>query len=413
MVRAFGGGRTMASRSLFAGGAPRAGTLFVLAAAGIAIGYAGALAIMFRGGEWLLDSRGRPLATDFIAIWSAGRLALSGAALSAYDGARQHAAEVAAMGHGFDGSYGWPYPPAFFFVAETLARLPYAAAFVTGAAVSAALHGASVAAIARRPAAALVALAAPWALACVMVGQNGFLTAALIGFSLLCLETRPILSGVLLGLLTYKPHFGLLFPLALAAGGRWRAFASAAVAAVALAGLSIAGFGTAAFAAFLQGLPQTTNSLVSQGGVGWKKLQSLYGLVRALGGSSGAGWVAQGAMSLACAAGVAGLWRSRAPQALKSAALASAAALATPYVFVYDLPVLSAAAALLFRHRAFDRVELCLLALAALAIAVFAFVPLPSGFAASLAIAVMVVRRAVMPNAKQRLDFDATAQSAV
>ena len=53
-------------------------------------------------------------------------------------------------------------------------------------------------------------------------GHNGFLTAALIGFALVTLDTRPVLAGVLFGLLAYKPQFGLMIPLVLVATGRWR-----------------------------------------------------------------------------------------------------------------------------------------------------------------------------------------------
>ena len=372
----------------------------LLTGLGVAIGYAAALTIMFLGHDWLLDRKGQPIPTDFVAIWSAGRLALGGAALAAYDGARQHAAEVVAIGHDFPGFYGWPYPPAFFFVAQTLARLPYAWAFILGIGASFTLHGLSLVAVTRRLAAVAVACAAPWALACAMVGQNGFLTAGLIALVLLTLDERPAVSGILLGLLTYKPHFGLLFPLALAVSGRWRVFVWAAASALGLAALSTAIYGADVFAAFLRGLPMTTQTLVSNGAVGWNKLESIYGLARALGATNTVGWAAQGLTSFAVAAGVVLIWRGRAPLALKSASLAVAAVLATPYVFAYDLPVLSVAVAFLYRHRGFDRVEALLLAVAALTFVPLAFVSIPTGLFASLAIAAAVGRRlaAVKPS---------------
>ena len=49
----------------------------------------------------------------------------------------------------------------------------------------------------------------------IQVGQNGFLTAALIGGVLEFMERRPAMAGVCLGLLTYKPQFGVLVPVAL------------------------------------------------------------------------------------------------------------------------------------------------------------------------------------------------------
>ena len=75
------------------------------------------------------------------------------------------------------------------------------------------------------------------------LGQNAFLTATLFaGFTLL-LDRRPVTAGLLLGALCYKPHFGLLAPIALAAGRRWHAFFAAAAGVAALIGLSVLAFG--------------------------------------------------------------------------------------------------------------------------------------------------------------------------
>ena len=375
---------------------PGGGGWLAVLGVGVALGYAAALTLMAWRGAWIADASGAPILTDFTAIWSAGRLALHGAALSAYDGGAEHAAEVAALGHGFAGFYGWPYPPQFLFVATALGSIPYASAFAVWAAASALLHGAAVGAVARRWAAGAVAFASPWALACLFVGQNGLLTGALIALALLCLERRPALAGLLLGLLAYKPQFGLLFPIALIAAGRWRAFGWAAAAVAGLTIAACAAFGPDTLRAFVTGLPETTRALVGAGGVGFFKLQSAYGLVRQLGAPQAVGWTVQAVVSLAAALAVVGLWRSRADYALKAAGLASAALLATPYVFAYDLPALAAPLAFLWRHRPFDRVEYAVLALAVLSIAPVMLVQSPGGVFASVAVAAAVARRVVL-----------------
>lgn len=48
----------------------------------------------------------------------------------------------------------------------------------------------------------MLAVAFPTVLNNALVGQNGFFTAALIGGTLYLLPTRPVLSGICLGLLT-------------------------------------------------------------------------------------------------------------------------------------------------------------------------------------------------------------------
>ena len=266
-----------------------AGRRLVTISIGLVFGYIGALALMIAHRGWLLGADGQPDLTDFTAMWSAGRLALHGAALSAYDGAAQHAAEVAAIGHDFQGWFGWPYPPSFLFVAAGPGqRCPMPGRLRRlGRRRPRRCTSPASAAIARRLARGSSAFASPWALASAMVGQNGFLTAGLVALALLTLERRPALAGVLLGLLTYKPQFGLLFPLALVVGGRWRAFAWAAATTLGLLGLSSMVFGPETLVAFLRDLPQTNQALVSNGGVGWDKLQSLYGLARGLGACAG------------------------------------------------------------------------------------------------------------------------------
>lgn len=373
--------------------ASRGDQRLVVIGLGVCLGYLAALAALFFRHQWMIDAAGRLMPTDFMEIWSAGRLALHGAALSAYDGRLQHAAEAAAVGHDFQGFYSWVYPPGFLFPAAAIAALPYALAFGVWIAGGLALHGVSIAAITRRPAAMAVAFASPWALACALVGQNGFITAGLIGLVLATMEEQPILSGLLLGLLTYKPQFGLLFPLVLVLSGRWKVFAFAAVSALGLLVLSAAVFGAGVIPAFLHVLPESSRSLIANGDAGWGKLQSIYGLVRCLGGPDLAAWIAQGVMIAAGAASVGMVWRGEAPFALKAASLAVATVLVTPYVFAYDLVVLAVPVAFVWRQRSFDRLERLGLALVALAAVPFAFTSVPSGLFASLAVAAIVARR--------------------
>src|SRR5690606_37646255 len=139
----------------------------------------------------------------------------------------------------------------------------------------------------------LLALGAPALVANVLVGQNGFLTAALIGFALVFLQRRPVLAGICLGLLTYKPHFGILFPVALIAAGNWRAFFTAGVTAFALAAASVAVYGFAPWLAFLRWLPVTSQAFLSEGRAEIEKMQSLFALLRTLGMAEWIAWSAQ------------------------------------------------------------------------------------------------------------------------
>ena len=70
------------------------------------------------------DGGGVP--SDFVNVWAAGRMALAGHAVLVYDWPAHKLVEESAVGHGFDGYFGWHYPPTFLFVAAALSLIPYA-----------------------------------------------------------------------------------------------------------------------------------------------------------------------------------------------------------------------------------------------------------------------------------------------
>jgi arabinofuranan 3-O-arabinosyltransferase len=230
-----------------------------------------------------------------------------------------------------------------------------------------------------------------------LVGQNGFLTAALIGFMLLYLDTRPIVAGVLLGLLTYKPQFGILFPIVLAANGQLLVIAVASATTVLLVAASTAVFGVGAWVAFFTWLPATGEIILGDGRAGLNKLQSLFGLVRWLGGGTTAAWIAQGLLIATCAVALVMVTKDRrVPNEVKSAALATGALLATPYLYIYDFPVLMIPLAFLLRlglREGFLPGELAAMATACGLVLIFPLVPVPTGFAATAIVAAIIGRR--------------------
>jgi arabinofuranan 3-O-arabinosyltransferase len=357
--------------------------------------YVAAFAAMIASHVWLWDAQGKLAAYDFIDVYAAGKLALAHHPASAYDWPSHRMAEAAALQHplAWKDYFGWHYPPPFLFAAAALALLPYLAAFFAWSAATLPLYLLGVQRIVGRAGAWLAAFAFPATFYNISVGQNGFLTAALIGGSLATLEERPILSGVLLGLLTYKPQFGILFPFALAAGGYWRAFAAAAATAIVVAAMSWLAFGGAAWVAFVHSVPVTVDAVFMRGLEGWSKLNSVYGFCRWLGADAAAAAAVQIALDVLLIGAVIALWRSRAPFPLKAAALATATLLVTPYVYIYDFPILAVAIAFLWRQQEFDRRETLLVAIACAAVAVFPFMHIATGLAATLCVAAIVVMR--------------------
>jgi arabinofuranan 3-O-arabinosyltransferase len=364
----------------------------------LALGYLIVLGGSYLQGHFLTDPQGRPIANDFVNVWAAGRLALDGQAPAAYDWTLHRAAEVRAVGYDFDGYYGWHYPPPAFFLAAALATLPYLVAAIVWLVTTLAAYVAAIAGILGLRTGVLFALGFPAAIWNVAAGQNGFLTAALIGGTLGLLERHPALAGICLGLLTYKPQFGVLFPIVLIADRRWLTVAVATLTAIVLAALSWLVFGSASWAAFVHWAPLSSHALIDQGALDWYRLQSVFALVRAHGGSEPLAWTVQGMVSLSLAIGLAWLWQSRVAFELKAAALAAGALLATPYLFMYDLVVLAVAVAFLLRFalaREFlTGIESAALAAAGALILIYPYVKTNVGLAAVVIVMVLVVHRA-------------------
>jgi hypothetical protein len=362
----------------------------------LALAYLVMLAGAYLQGHFLIDAQHRPIANDFVAVYAAGQMALAGSAASAYDWPLHKTAEVRAVGHDFAGYYGWHYPPPFLFVAAALALLPYLGAALAWLAGTLIAYAAALRCILHDRAGVFVALGFPAAIWNVTAGQNGFLTAALIGGTLAALERRPALAGVLLGLLTYKPQFGLLFPLALIADRRRLTIAVAAAVASGMAAASWLAFGGASWQAFFHWLPVTSHRVLGKGVADFDRLQSLYGLLRAHDGSETLALAVQSTGSIAAAIGIVWLWRSRAPFDLKAAALAAATLVATPYVYMYDVTVLAVAVGFLLRfalERGLTAAETCGLAAGGALILVFPFFRTQTGLAAVLIVLALVVSR--------------------
>ncbi len=302
-----------------------------------------------------------------------------------------------ALGHEFSNYYGWHYPPPFLFMAAALALLPYLGAALAWLLATLCAYAATLRFILRDRAGIFLALGFPAALWNVTAGQNGFFTATLIGGTLASMERRPALAGVFLGLLTYKPQFGLLFPLVLIADRRWLTIVVAAAVATGMAVASWLVFGSASWLAFFHWLPITGHVVLGEGRADFGRLQSLYGLLRAHGGSEALAWSIQAAGSIAVTAGIIWLWRSRAPFDLKAAALAAAAFLVTPYVYMYDLAALAVAVSFLLRfalERGVTASEVFGLAAGGALILIYPYVMTQTGLAAALIVLTLAMQRA-------------------
>jgi hypothetical protein len=301
--------------------------------------------------DGLNDRLGRPLGTDFSNVYAAGTYVLDGQPAAPFDPPKQFVREQAIFGATTQ-FYGWHYPPFFLGLAAMLALMPYALALALWQGVTLFLYAWMMRGIVRTnsnddwlwlP----LTLAFPAVFINLGHGNNGFLTAALFAGALLQLNHRPVIAGILFGLLAYKPQFGMLVPLVLVASGRWRSVFAAAATVTALALAVTLAFGPEVWRAFLASMTFTREVVLERGDTGWHKIQSVFSWARMWGGGVDLAYAVQGIVTLAVAAALAWLWRSGAPFAWKAAALLIGTILATPYSLDYDLMLLAPAIAFL------------------------------------------------------------------
>jgi len=316
---------------------------------GVAVAYALSLAWRLVHGQWVILRDGGLRCVDFGWMWLSGRFAVSGNSAQIFDYSTFSAAQIALFGHGncpFITPY--VYPPTYLFMTYFLGFMPYLIAFAAWVLATLFLYGTAVYTIIPRRAAVIAAMSPFFVAVNADFGHNGYITAALVGFSLAFLERRPWLSGIFVGLLTYKPHIGVLFPLALLASRNWRALASAMVATVILGIEAAFAFGSGGWAAFLHTLLDRQSTLSPDSAVPLA-LHSVFGLLRWAETSGPVSWGGHFIVAAIVALTVWVVWAKPIAFSLKAAVLCIGSAMVPPYILFYDLCILSIAVAFLVR----------------------------------------------------------------
>lgn len=378
--------------------------------------------------DGLVDRNGKPLGTDFSSFYAAGSLVRDGRAADVYDMAAHYAREQQIFGPSTP-YYSWLYPPIFLLIATPLAAMPYPLALLVWQAASFALYLCVIGAIVRRikppvpaqePLWLLLATGFPAVLINLGHGQNGALSAGLLGAALLALPARPIAAGLLFGLLAYKPQLAVVIPIALLAAGQWRTILAASLTVMALMGISSLLFGAELWLAWAASLEISRKLLLEQGDVGFAKLQSVFAAVRLWGGGIALAYAMQAITSVAVLCGVAWTWRSRVDRNLKAALLVVATLLASPHVIDYDLTILAVAIAFFAVHgltHDFHDYEISILGAAwivpLLGRGAAGITGLPLGLLVLLVFYGLILRRAAFEAANEKRDQTETRASVI
>jgi hypothetical protein len=296
---------------------------------------------------------GKAVGIDFVVFWTAGRMVLDGLGAGIYDPATFHAATERYFGPGMSW-LPWLYPPHILAFAVPLGALPYAVALaIWSAGGVAAFLVACLAGHSRARQWDLAAIILPITLMLVYYGQISLWAGAFGIGALRLIGHRPLVAGVLLGLLTVKPHYGLLIPLLLLWQRQWLTIVVASGVFAGLIALSFAFVDLATWTGWARdALPEQYRWFFVDDRVFLSKLMSLSPLMAARFAGfdiETAELLHKGVALIAVLAFVAVLWKAAPARAGYAAILALP--LVTPYFHTYDLPIYIAALALWWTAR--------------------------------------------------------------
>lgn len=253
--------------------------------------------------------------------------------------------QLAAAG-GAAGVMPWTYPPQFDLVLAPLAFLPGWAAYFLFTAVTLAAYLMTLRAVAGNNFALVLVVFFPAIAITIAIGQNGFLTGALIGLVCINAERRPLLAGIALGLMVIKPHLAVAAGIYMLLTRRWPAVLTAAIVVVASSLVCTLALGLQIWVAWLGSIREAARFL-EEGRYQLFRMISAYAALYKTGLPATAAFWGQMAMAgLALAAVAVAVARGPSPRfALGIVAVVSV--MISPYAYDYDLPIVGIGLALL------------------------------------------------------------------
>ncbi|QTO52593.1 glycosyltransferase family 87 protein [Burkholderia latens] len=282
--------------------------------------------------------------TDFSVFWTASNLVLQGHASSVYDTSSFLQAESMHFGAYLQHQpLPWLYPPTMLLLIAPVALVPFLPAYFLFLAGSLLCYAFAIS----RLSGLRTHLPAPRAAGLVMIGysavclsalfgQNSILTAGTAALALHLLGKRPIVAGVLIGLLAIKPQLAVVFPFVLIAARAWRTFTAAAITATLFAAAGIALTGPAALHGLTHAMSTVRDQHFMQASY-WLASPTLFATLRLAHVSVAGALAAQATVALLAIAAAVHVWRRTNDMRLRAAAVAVATLLTTPYLWSYEL----------------------------------------------------------------------------
>jgi hypothetical protein len=298
--------------------------------------------VYFRTGHFPYDGLNYIVGWDFVNSWMGGRAALHGN-LQDYFEVHRYNAQIHHLFAANVPFHNWSYPPHILLLLWPFGLFPYLVSFALwlAAGFGVYLWAASGNKLDRE---LLLFLAlSPVAMVLVLTGQNGLFTGALLLGVLAQWDKRPVLAGIMLGVLSVKPQLVLLMPLVLVMTGRWRCLAAAAATVAAMAALTTVLYGPAIWQGYLTEAVPFQNVVMTKGtGLMLGMMPTAFINARLMGAPDAVAWGLQAMTSAIALAAVIWTFHKRRDPMLSNAMLLAASLLVVPYSFNYDMAALIA-----------------------------------------------------------------------
>ncbi len=235
----------------------------------------------------------------------------------------------------------WIYPPTFMLYIAPLSLLPFNLSLIVWIALTLGLMTAAIFKLVPKcKNLAFLAIGFPGLFLNIKWGQNGFLSAAFLAFGIYFIEANPTLSGVMFGLLAYKPQLAVLPIMILVLNKKWRIVLWSCISGAASILISGLIFGCNSWANFTNSLGGSSNHFLQAWETYWQINPSFYSVIRLSGVEGTAAYILLALSSVAVIVLICRIWRATESSALKGSALILGIPFVMPYFLQYDLVIL-------------------------------------------------------------------------
>lgn len=334
-----------------------------------------------------LDGMHYLIGRDFLNMWMGARAALTGHTHILFDTHRYNALVHQLFSPDVPW-HNWSYPPHILLLIWPFGLFPYLWGYALWIAAGLGVLLWVAGGMRLKQRAMVFLLLAPCTLLNIATGQNGFFTGALLVGALSSWDERPLLAGLLFGLMTIKPQLILLVPLVLVLTRRWRVLAAMIASAAVLGAASALIWGPQVWRDYLGYTVPLQSYVMTHGPTMMQAMMPTpYMNARLLGLSADAAMLVQLPVSaLAMSAVIWTYWRRRDPL-LSMAMLFAASLLFTPYAFDYDMMGLTVVLAWLHLKTDGDAIDRTFI----LALWVLPIAMIPLGFLAHCAVSALLL----------------------